>query len=278
MAITALLHFASSVKVVMTIPPADFAPASTDVRLSAAILVIGDEILSGRTKDRNIGTIAERLGEAGIDLREVRIVSDDECEIIAGLNALRARWGFVFTTGGIGPTHDDITADSVAKAFGVSIAVDARAEAVMRAYYEAKGLELTPARLRMARIPHGATLIANPISSAPGFRIGNVIVMAGVPHIMEAMLTNALTQLPRGIPVQSRTLEVAHPEGEIADLFGAHAVAFPAVAMGSYPQRGADGSLSTQLVLRSPDGGLLQQAFQELAAKLAAQQLTFHLL
>ena len=158
--------------------------------VTAGLLVIGDEILSGRTKDKNIGTIADHLTAIGIRLGEVRIVPDEEAEIIDALNALRGRYDYVFTTGGIGPTHDDITADAVAKAFGVTLDVDPRAIAMMRQRYSEN--ELTPARLRMARIPDGADLVDNPISLAPGFFIGNVIVMAGVPKIMEAML-NAVT-------------------------------------------------------------------------------------
>jgi molybdenum cofactor synthesis domain-containing protein len=252
-------------------------PTPSPSRITAAILVIGDEILSGRTKDKNIGVIADRLTEAGIDLKEVRIVSDDEGDIVAALNALRARWSYVFTTGGIGPTHDDITADSVAKAFGVSIDVNPQAERLMRTYYEGKGLELTSARLRMARIPKGAALVKNSVSVAPGFRLENVIVMAGVPHIMEVMLTAALEGLPRGQRMVSRTLEVAHPEGEIAELFAVHALEYPGVAMGSYPQRDAQGRLSTQLVLRSPDVDWLNDAFIDLQAKLTASSHTFKL-
>src|SRR5215211_3601304 len=152
--------------------------------VTAALLVIGDEILSGRTKDKNIGYIAEYLTNIGVDLKEVRVVADDEGAIIEALNALRTRYTYVFTTGGIGPTHDDITADCVAKAFGVTIDVDPRAVAMMMERYKPE--DLNPARLRMARIPDGADLIDNPISRAPGFQIGNVIVMAGVPSIMQA--------------------------------------------------------------------------------------------
>src|SRR3954463_14194301 len=154
--------------------------------VTAAVLVIGDEILSGRTKDKNIGYIAEYLTAIGIDLKEVRVVPDDEAEIVAALNALRARYTYVFTTGGIGPTHDDITADCVAKAFGVGIDVDERAKAMMLERYKPE--DLNEARLRMARIPHGADLVDNPISRAPGFKLGNVIVMAGGPPIIQGVL------------------------------------------------------------------------------------------
>ena len=236
-------------------------------RITAAILVIGDEILSGRTKDQNIGTIADHLTTLGIDLKEVRIVADEEAAIIAALDALRTRWHYVFTTGGIGPTHDDITADSVAKAFGVTIDVDPDAAAIMKAYYDSRNIELTPARLHMARLPKGATLIRNEISAAPGFLIGNVIVMAGVPSIMRVMLLDATQHLAHGTPLQSRTIEVAHPEGDIADLFREHALAFPDVAMGSYPQR-KDGRLATQLVLRATDAGRLDEAVRTLIETL----------
>lgn len=167
--------------------------------VTAALLVIGDEILSGRTKDKNIGYIAEYLTNSGIDLREVRVVPDVEAEIVDAINALRARYTYLFTTGGIGPTHDDITADCVAKAFGVSIDVDPRAVNVMLERYKPE--ELNEARLRMARIPAGAELIENPVSKAPGFMIDNVIVMAGVPNIMQAMLDHVAPRLKTGTRV-----------------------------------------------------------------------------
>src|SRR5580658_10725223 len=170
--------------------------AETDGIVTAALLVIGDEILSGRTKDKNIGYIAEYLTNIGIDLKEVRVVPDEEPEIVTALNALRARYTYVFTTGGIGPTHDDITADAVAKAFGVAIGEDPRALAVMMQRYQPA--DLTPARRRMARIPEGAELIENPVSKAPGFRIGNVYVLAGVPAVMQAMLDFAVKSMKTG--------------------------------------------------------------------------------
>src|SRR5271154_1863944 len=180
--------------------------------VTAAILVIGDEILSGRTKDRNIGYIAEYLSKVGVDVREVRVVPDVEDEIVAAVNALRARYDYLFTTGGIGPTHDDITADAVAKAFGVTIGEDPRALAVMMQRYTPD--DLTPARRRMARIPAGADLVDNPISKAPGFRIGNVIVMAGVPSVMQAMLDHAARGLRVGAPLLVETIEAGGlPEG-----------------------------------------------------------------
>ena len=166
--------------------------------VTAGLLVIGDEILSGRTKDSNTHTIAEHLTGIGIRLKEVRVIPDDEGEIVDAVNALRPRYDYVFTTGGIGPTHDDITADSIANAFGVSIGIDPRAEKALSEHYAGRGFELTPARLRMARIPDGASLIPNPISDAPGFRIGNVIVMAGVPDIMRVMLELVTATLETG--------------------------------------------------------------------------------
>src|SRR5471030_2720354 len=171
--------------------------------VTAAVLVIGDEILSGRTKDRNLGYIAEYLARIGVETREARVVPDVEAEIVSALNALRGRYTYVFTTGGIGPTHDDITADSVAKAFGVPIDEDPRALAMMMERYQPG--DLTPARRRMARIPAGADLIENPISKAPGFRIGNVIVMAGVPNIMQAMFDSAAKGLETGAKILAET-------------------------------------------------------------------------
>src|SRR5262247_4670349 len=238
--------------------------------VTAGILVIGDEILSGRTKDKNIGFIAEYLTNIGIDLKEVRVVADDETDIIAALDALRRRYTYVFTTGGIGPTHDDITADSVAKAFGVGIDVDERALAPMRAYFERRGVELTPARMRMARIPFGAELVENSVSIAPGFMLGNVIVMAGIPNIMQVMLEAATKHLKTGKKMLSAAMDLHRPEGEIADLFAALQKRYPDVPMGSYPfQR--DGRPGTQLVLRSTDPARLSQAENELKIELATR-------
>ncbi len=228
--------------------------------------------MSGRTKDRNIGTIADHLTAIGIDLVEVRIVPDVEDCIVEAVNALRSRCTYVFTTGGIGPTHDDITADAIAKAFGVSIDVDERAVAVMRPAYEQRGMHLTPARLRMARIPAGADLIANTVSFAPGFTIGNVIVMAGVPGIMQAMLAEVTPRLATGPKMLSANIMVAHPEGEIADLLRNHQTAFPDVIMGSYPSF-KDGRYTTELVLRSRDEGRLACAADQLRDKLSERKL-----
>jgi molybdenum cofactor synthesis domain-containing protein len=229
------------------------------------LLVIGDEILSGRTKDKNIGTIADHLTGIGIRLKEVRVVPDEEPEIVAALNALRPRYDYVFTTGGIGPTHDDITADAVAKAFGVSIDVDPRAVAMMLERFPK--WDLTPARLRMARIPDGADLVANDISKAPGFFIGNVIVMAGVPKIMETMLRAVTPRLRTGRKLLSVTLDAQTREGNVAPVLTAAQAAFPDVQMGSYPydENGRYGAL---LVLRSTQGERLAEAAAGLRAAL----------
>jgi len=228
--------------------------------ITAAILVIGDEILSGRTKDKNIGYIAEYLTNIGIDMREVRVVPDIEEEIIAALNALRSRYTYVFTTGGIGPTHDDITADCVAKAFGVTIDVDPRAKALLLTRIAEK--DMNEARLRMARIPAGADLILNKVSAAPGFRIGNVHVMAGVPSIMQAMLDEVAPTLKTGVKLLSETVKANCREGDIGGPLGEIAKAHPDVMIGSYPFQD-DGKPNTNLVVRSRDP-------QKLAAAKAA--------
>ena len=246
---------------------------SADAIVTAAVLVIGDEILSGRTKDKNIGWIADHLTAIGIQLHEVRVVPDIEDEIVAALNHLRAKFTYVFTTGGIGPTHDDITADCVAKAFGAKIDVDPRALALMKPYYEKRGLELTPARLRMARLPEGSELVANSVSIAPGFKIGNVIVMAGVPHIMQVMLDAVTPSLKTGAKMLSETIELNHPEGAIADLFGAHQKDFPDVMMGSYPFGRDATTWGTNLVLRATNAERLSAATAGLKAKLTAKGL-----
>ncbi len=236
----------------MTLPtPSPSAPTDEPTEIvTAAVLVIGDEILSGRTKDKNIGTIAGHLTDIGIRLLEVRIVPDVEAEIVAALNALRQRYSYVFTTGGIGPTHDDITADSVAKAFGVAIDVDPRARTILQSYYDGRGLELTAARLRMARLPSGSDLIANAVSGAPGFIIGNVVVMAGVPDIMQAMLLAVTPRLATGARMLAETVSVDLPESEIAAILAATQAQFGDVAMGSYPCL-RNGRPASDLVLRA---------------------------
>jgi molybdenum cofactor synthesis domain-containing protein len=240
--------------------------------VTAAVLVIGDEILSGRTKDTNIGTIADHLTSIGIRLREVRVVADVEDEIVAAVNALRARYDYVFTTGGIGPTHDDITADAVAKAFGVTIDIDPRARAMLRE--RLSEAELTPARLRMARIPSGADLVDNPVSRAPGFFIGNVIVMAGVPRIMAAMLEAVTPRLRTGAKLLSLSIHVNAPEGTIAPHLSAAQGDFSDVQMGSYPYF-EDGRPGVYLVLRSVDPERLEAAARGLEARLQGGGLAF---
>jgi molybdenum cofactor synthesis domain-containing protein len=242
--------------------------------VTAAILVIGDEILSGRTKDKNIGYIAEYLTNIGIELREVRVVPDVEEEIVAAVNALRSRYTYLFTTGGIGPTHDDITADCVAKAVGVPIDVDPRAVAMMRERYKAE--DLNEARLRMARIPHGADLIDNPISRAPGFRIENVIVMAGVPSIMQAMLDNVAKTLETGARMIVETISAGGvPEGLYAAGLGEIAGAHPKVSIGSYPAFSA-GGFANQIVVRGKDRAAVDaaaRAVRDLIAALEAERI-----
>ena len=238
--------------------------------ITAAVLVIGDEILSGRTKDKNIGYIADHLTAIGIQLKEVRVVPDEEAEIVGAVNSLRARYTYLFTTGGIGPTHDDITSDCIAKAFGVKIDVDPRALAIMKPAYAKRGLEMTPARLRMARLPEGSELVQNSISTAPGFKIGNVIVMAGIPNIMQVMLDAVTPQLKTGRKMLSETIEMLRPEGEIADMFGAHQKEFPDVLMGSYPFTREAKVFGTHLVLRSTSPERLAAALAGLKAKLVA--------
>jgi molybdenum cofactor synthesis domain-containing protein len=234
--------------------------------VTAALLVIGDEILSGRTKDQNIGFVADHCSAIGIRLLEVRIVPDDDDAIRFAVNSLRRLYTYVFTTGGIGPTHDDITADSVARAFGVSIGVDKRAVALLRERYA--DADLTPARLRMARIPEGAELIDNPVSKAPGFMLGNVIVMAGVPAIMQAMLRAVAPRLRTGAKMMSDAIRVCAPEGQIAGPLGDCQLAFPDVSMGSYPFFD-DGQAGANLVLRSTNEGRLKLAKADLIKRLA---------
>ncbi|KAB2876325.1 MAG: competence/damage-inducible protein A [Pseudorhodoplanes sp.] len=231
--------------------------------VSAAILVIGDEILSGRTKDKNIGYIAEYLTAIGIDLREVRIVADVEDEIVAALNALRHRYTYVFTTGGIGPTHDDITADSVAKAFDASIDYDPRAVAILKERFERLGTEFNEARMRMTRVPKGAELVVNKISGAPGFWIGNVIVMAGVPAIMQTMLDEVAPKLKTGQRMLSESIRADVREGDIGTELAQVAQAHDGVTIGSYPFFDDRLGPNTNVVVRARDP-------QKLAAAKAA--------
>ena len=234
--------------------------------ITAAILVIGDEILSGRTKDKNIGYIAEYCTNIGIDVKEVRVVPDDETEIIMALNALRNRYSYVFSTGGIGPTHDDITADCIAKAFGVTIDEDPRAIALMLERYKPE--DLTPARRRMARIPAGADLILNPISKAPGFKLGNVIVMAGVPMVMQAMLDYVAPTLNTGIKMLSQTIDAnGLPEGLYGAQLGEIAAQHPNLSIGSYPSF-KDGKFANQIVVRGRDAQLIETGLAAVRAML----------
>ena len=236
--------------------------------ITAAMLVIGDEILSGRTKDRNIGHLADVMTAIGIDLKEVRIVADDEAAIADAVNTLRAGHTYLFTTGGIGPTHDDITADSVARAFGVPCEYDERAYAMLEAHYAARGIEFTDARKRMARMPAGAEHIDNPVSLAPGFRIGNVHVMAGVPAIFQAMLDNVVPTLKTGVKLLSETVQCPYGEGTIGGPLGEIQKNHPDTIIGSYPKY-RDGTFWTELVIRSRDAGKLASAKQAVESMLA---------
>jgi molybdenum cofactor synthesis domain-containing protein len=236
--------------------------------VTAALLVIGDEILSGRTKDKNIGFTAEHLTAIGIDLKEVRVVPDEEPEIVAALNALRARYTYVFTTGGIGPTHDDITADAVAKAFGLPIDYHPRAVEILRARLAVTGGEMNEARMRMTRMPKGAELVLNKISAAPGFMIGNVIVMAGIPQVMQAMLEYVTPQLKTGTAMLSQTVRGDCREGDIGTELGAIAKAHNGVVIGSYPFMDEERRPNTHIVLRSRDPQKLAAAKSEVEAML----------
>lgn len=231
---------------------------------TAAMLVIGDELLSGRTRDSNMHYLAGELSQRGIDLREVRIVADSAPAIVAALNDLRHAHDHVFTSGGIGPTHDDITAEAVAEAFGVAIGIRQDARALLEAHYARSGLELNAARLRMARVPEGATLIENPISAAPGFTIGNVHVMAGVPAVFQAMAASVLTDIAGGAPLLSQSLRIDRGEGEIAGPLGELAAEFPDLSMGSYPFI-RNGIYGAQIVVRGVDPARVDAAMVRLS-------------
>jgi molybdenum cofactor synthesis domain-containing protein len=232
---------------------------------TAAMLVIGDEILSGRTRDSNMYFLAQALTDHGIPLIEARVVSDDHDAIVTAVNGLRAGYTHLFTSGGIGPTHDDITADAVAAAFGVGIGRRADAMALLAAHYERAGQPFNEARQRMARIPDGAILIDNPISTAPGFSLDNVHVMAGVPKIFEAMVASVLPGLVGGPPLLSQSLRVDRGEGEIAAAFGALAAEYADLSMGSYPFT-QNGVYGTNLVIRGTDSAQLDAAMLRLVA------------
>lgn len=240
---------------------------------TAAVLVIGDEVLSGRTQDSNSHTLARFLTALGIDLMEVRVVGDRTDQIVEALDALRQAYDHVFTTGGIGPTHDDITADAVAMAFGVALEEQAEALSILERRY---GDTLNAARRRMARIPRGGRLIANPVTDAPGFQIGNVFVLAGVPKIMTAMLDDVVPRLKTGSVVHSRTLRLEGlGEGDIAEPLAQLARANPGLSMGSYPfGSGQPGLMGTHLVIRGRDLAEVEQAQAELSAVLSEMGLS----
>ena len=240
---------------------------------TAAVLVIGDEILSGRTQDKNVAQIATWLDVQGIRLREVRIVPDVEEEIVDALTALRARYDYVFTTGGIGPTHDDITVDAVAKALGVEVVIHPQARAILERYYLARGGELTEARLRMARVPAGAELIPNRMSGAPGIRIGNLFVMAGVPHITAGMLDALTGELEGGAPLVARTIGAWAPESEVADILRAAEIAHAGVAIGSYPFF-REGRTGANFVIRSTDADAVAACVAAVTAGIEAAGYT----
>ena len=236
---------------------------------TAALVVIGDEILSGRTPDKNIAQVASWLQVQGIRLAEVRVVPDVEERIVEAVNALRAANDYLFTTGGIGPTHDDITVDAIAKALGVPVVIHPEARAMLERYYTGRGTALTEARLRMARVPEGAELIPNRMSGAPGIRIGNLFIMAGVPHITAGMLDALTGELEGGAPLLSRTIGCWVPESEVADVLRAAERDHEGVQIGSYPFF-RDGRVGANFVVRSTDAEVLDRCVAELTQALEA--------
>jgi molybdenum cofactor synthesis domain-containing protein len=234
---------------------------------TAALVVIGDEILSGRTQDRNIAQVATWLNDQGIRLAEVRVVPDESSRIGDAVNALRLQHDYLFTTGGIGPTHDDITVDAIALAFGVPVIVHPRARRILEDYYRDRPGGVNEARLRMARVPQGAELIPNPSSGAPGIRIENVFILAGVPNIAASMLEALSGKLEGGRPIVSVTVGARAPESEVADLLRETEAAHPGVAIGSYPFF-KDGGYGANFVIRSEDGKLAEQTGSDLADRL----------
>lgn len=235
---------------------------------TAAMLVIGDEILSGRTRDSNMHHLAQKLCDIGVDLKEARVIGDEHGAIIAAVQSLSIAYTYVFTSGGIGPTHDDITAECIAAAFDRSIDVREDARAILAEHYDKSGTELNAARLRMARIPEGATLIDNPVSAAPGFILENVHVMAGVPAVFEAMVDSILPTLTGGAPLLSATMRVEKGEGDIAGPLSDIAEAFPALAFGSYPFQ-KDGRYGAHIVIRGNDQDQIDQALARLEETFA---------
>lgn len=240
---------------------------SNETVVTAAMLAIGDELLSGRTKDKNIGHLADMLTISGIDLKEVRIVADEEDAIVEALNAIRGKYDYVFTSGGIGPTHDDITADAVSKAFGVPCEHDAAAMVLLAEMYRRREMEFTEARQRMARMPRGAAHIANPVSTAPGFIIGNVYVMAGVPQVFQAMVDNVLPTLKTGTPVLSLAVACPYGEGEIGTPLAAIQKAHPETSIGSYP-RYVGQKFSTEIVVRGRSQEVIEAAGADVRAMI----------
>lgn len=239
---------------------------------NAAICLIGDELLSGRTRDINTQTIAGFLAPYGIPVREVRIVPDEQDRIVEAVNALRARYRYVFTTGGIGPTHDDITADAIAAAFGVAIGEHPQAAALLAARYAQMGTEFTPARRRMARIPEGSSLIANPVSGAPGFQTENVFTLAGVPKIVEGMLGDIGRRLESGVVVKSLTVRGAGlREGDVAEALAELAAKYDTLSLGSYPWFRSVADHGVSLIARGTNDETLRQAAGDIAALIRAQ-------
>jgi len=235
--------------------------------VTACLIIIGNEILSGRTQDANAAFFATALNDIGVRLREVRVIPDDEAIIVETVNAVRPRFDYVFTTGGIGPTHDDITASSIARAFGVALVLDPEARDRLDRAYQARGQEFNEARLRMAYIPEGATLIDNPISAAPGFQIGNVFVMAGVPSVARAMFHGMKHRLAGGQPMLQRTITCRLSEGLIAHALAEIQQAAPEVEIGSYPAWTDEGP-RVSLVMTGTDQALLEAAALEIAAMI----------
>ena len=237
--------------------------------VTAGVLIIGNEILSGRTQDTNLAYIAQGLGQVGVTLREARVIPDVAEVIIATVNEMRAMFDYVFTTGGIGPTHDDITSESIARAFGVPWTLHPEAHELMVARYRQQGVELNEARLRMAHTPEGASLIRNPVSGAPGFRIGNVFIMAGIPRVMQGMFDSAKQELKGGRPMLSRSIACHLPEGIIAKGLGEIQGRYPDLDIGSYPFY-RTGAFGTSLVLRGRDAERLAAGTEEVMALVRA--------
>lgn len=243
---------------------------SEEKKVRAALIIIGNEILSGRTQDANLQHLAKELNSVGVILSEARVIPDDEAMIVSTVNDMRAAYDYVFTTGGIGPTHDDITSECVAKAFGLPLIRNAEAQALMEAHYARTGRELNEARLRMANTPEGATLVKNPISTAPGFRVENVYVMAGVPMVMQAMLEGIKPELIGGKTTLSRAVASYIGEGNMAAGLSALQDKYSALDIGSYPFYKSGNRFGTTIVLRHTDAELLEEAVQEVAALMTS--------